>query len=307
MRIKVVKTLYAHIEGGVADVETSVRNLRFSIDKTYDLYFQMLWLAVEVRRYAASRIELCRHKKLPTPEDLNPNTKFIDNRALLQIEQSDVVVDYLKKHALSWSAYPELIKDLYRRLTESEAYKKYMAEPTRTFKGDVALLKAFYSSADVEDSELLESVLEEQSIFWNDDLGFALIMVVRTLEDMRASQSDVPVLPEFKSDDDLEFAVTLFRAAAEEYDDNVHSVERFITNWDVERIAFMDILIMSAAVAELRTFPEIPSKVTLDEYIEIAKYYSTPGSNVFINGVLDKLNATLTAEGVIVKSGRGLQ
>ena len=112
LRIKVIKTLYAHLKGGAENVEVSVKNLRYSVDKTYDLYYQMLWLIVEVRRYAEQRIELGRKKQLPTPEELNPNTKFIDNALIAQIEQSACVVDYLKKHSLGWSAYPELIRDL---------------------------------------------------------------------------------------------------------------------------------------------------------------------------------------------------
>lgn len=307
LRIKVIKTLYAHLKGGAENVEVSVKNLRYSVDKTYDLYYQMLWLIVEVRRYAEQRIELGRKKQLPTPEELNPNTKFIDNALIAQIEQSACVVDYLKKHSLGWSAYPELIRDLYNEMIERDYYKKYMSSEERTYKGDVAVVKSFFMSPALEDSEQLEKVLEEQSIMWNDDLGMALIMVVRTLEDCRAKHDEIPVLPEFKSEDDWKFAKSLFVDAATNYEANLSVVEKFIANWDVERIAFMDLLVMTTALAEVKLFPEIPTKVSLDEYIEISKYYSTPGSNVFINGVLDKLVATLTAEGAIVKTGRGLK
>lgn len=153
---------------------------------------------------------------------------------------------------------------------------------------------------------MLEDVLDEISILWNDDLGFALIMVTRTLSNMRPSHTDVKVLPKFKSEEDLDFAMQLFEKAAIGYDSNLQQIERFTRNWDVERIAFMDNLIMATAVAELTTFPSIPVKVTLDEYIEIAKFYSTAGSSTFINGVLDKAVASLTEEGKINKSGRGL-
>ena len=153
---------------------------------------------------------------------------------------------------------------------------------------------------------MLEDVLDEISILWNDDLGFALIMVTRTLSNMRASHTDVKVLPKFKSEEDLDFAMQLFEKAALGYDNTLLQIEKFTRNWDVERIAFMDNLIMATAVAELTTFPSIPVKVTLDEYIEIAKFYSTTGSSTFINGVLDKVVASLTEEGKINKSGRGL-
>ena len=169
----------------------------------------------------------------------------------------------------------------------------------------LALITDFYTR-ELEQSELLEDVLDEQSILWNDDLGFALIMVTRTLSGMRQSHREVKVLPKFKSNDDLEFAKELFEKTAINFDTYLQYIEKFTRNWDVERIAFMDNLIMATAVAELVSFPSIPVKVTLDEYIEIAKYYSTPGSGTFINGILDKIVAALTEEGKINKSGRGL-
>ncbi len=306
LRIKVIKALYAHFQTEGDSVKTARKNLRFSIDKAYDLYFQMLWLIVEVRRYAEERIEIGRRKHLPTPEEKNPNLKFVGNELIRRIEESDAVVGYLKKKSLGWSNYPELIKELYNLLVGSAYYKKYMESPQGNLKEDTELVRDFYSSPALEENELLESVLEEQSILWNDDLGFAIIMVVRTLEKIREGQSDIPVLEEFKSPDDPEFADRLFVEAADGYQENLRYVEKFTQNWDVERIAFMDNLIMTTAIAELAAFPEIPVKVTLDEYIEIAKYYSTPGSNLFINGILDRVAETLAEEGRISKEGRGL-
>ena len=307
LRIKVVKALYAWFQAGGESVKAQRKNLRTSIDRAYDLYFQMLWLIVEVRRYAEARIELGRNKHLPTPEERNPNTKFIENELIRRIEESDAVVDYLKKHKLGWSNYPELIKEMYGLMVASDYYKKYMDGGTGDLKQDISVVRDFYSSPALEDSELLEAVLEEQSVLWNDDLGFALVMVVKTLERVRESQTDIPVLPEFKSDDDPAFADTLFVDAIDGYDANLRLVQQFTHNWDIERIALVDNLIMTTAIAELTSFPDIPVKVTLDEYIEIAKYYSTPGSNSFINGVLDRVIEMLTAEGRIAKQGRGLE
>jgi N utilization substance protein B len=180
-----------------------------------------------------------------------------------------------------------------------------MTSQERSFREDLALVTDFYTN-ELESSEMLEEVLDEQSILWNDDLGFALIMVTRTLSNMRPSHRDVKVLPKFKSDEDLDFAMELFEKAAVNYDSNLEVIEQFTRNWDIERIAFMDNVIMVTAMAELVSFPSIPVKVTLDEYIEIAKYYSTASSSTFINGVLDKVVTTLTEEGRINKSGRGL-
>ena len=305
LRIKVIKALYAHLKSDADSLMASEKTLVASIDKTYDLYFLMLSLIAELAHYAEQRQELARKKQLPTYEDLNPNRKFVENAVVRLIAQSDAVNDHLAARKLSWAKYPELIKTLYSQLEQSDYYKSYMARAERSWKEDLALVTDFYTR-ELEECEMLEDVLDEISILWNDDLGFALIMVTRTLSNMRATHTDVKVLPKFKSEEDLDFAMQLFEKAAIGYDSNLQQIERFTRNWDVERIAFMDNLIMATAVAELTTFPSIPVKVTLDEYIEIAKFYSTAGSSTFINGVLDKAVASLTEEGKINKSGRGL-
>ena len=305
LRIKAVKALYAHLKSESDSLMASEKTLITSIDKTYDLYFQMLSLIVEVARYADERQQAAMQKKLPTYEDLNPNRKFVENSVVHLIAESDSVNDYLAAHKLSWARYPELIKALYLQLEQSEYYKKYMTSQERSFREDLALVTDFYTN-ELESSEMLEEVLDEQSILWNDDLGFALIMVTRTLSNMRPSHRDVKVLPKFKSEEDLDFAMELFEKAAVNYDSNLEVIEQFTRNWDIERIAFMDNVIMVTAMAELVSFPSIPVKVTLDEYIEIAKYYSTASSSTFINGVLDKVVTMLTEEGRINKSGRGL-
>lgn len=283
----------------------SEKMLVTSIDKTYDLYFLMLSLIVEMAHYAEQRQEMAKKKQLPTYEDLNPNRKFVDNAVVRLIAQSDSVNDYLAARKLSWAQYPELIKTLFAQLEQSDYYKKYMASQEHSFREDLALVTEFYTR-ELEESEVLENAIDEMSILWNDDLGFALIMVTRTLSNMRPSHVDVKVLPKFKSIEDLDFARELFAKTAVNFDTYQEEIEKYTRNWDVERIAFMDNLIMAAAMAELITFPSIPVKVTLDEYIEIAKFYSTQGSSTFINGILDKIVASLNEQGKINKSGRGL-
>ena len=305
LRLKVIKALYAHIESESDNLQASEKSLVASIDKTYDLYFQMLELIVDITRYAEERQEIARHKKLPTHEDLNPNRKFVENSVIARIADDEAVKAYLGKRALGWSQYPELIKEIYNRLIKTEYYQKYMTSGQRSFKEDLQLVTDFYT-LELENDEVLEDVLEEQSILWSDDLGFALLMVIRTLSGMRESQTSIKLLPKFKSPEDLEFAKTLFETAALQFRQNQTYIDKFTRNWDVERIAFMDILIMSTAITEIVTFPSIPVKVSLDEYIEISKYYSTQGSSTFINGVLDKVVESLEAEGKIKKTGRGL-
>ena len=306
LRIKAIKALYAHLKSESDSLAGSEKTLVASIDKTYDLYFHMLSLIVEMAEYAEQRQELAKQKKLPSYEDLNPNRKFVDNSVIRLIANSDSVNDYLAKRKLSWAHAPELVKTLFNQFEQSEAYKNYMCSSETSFREDLALVREFFTSGLLEESEMLEDVLDEESILWNDDLGFALIMVDRTLSNIRPSQTEVKVVPKFKSEDDLTFAKELFMKSLINFDANMGIIEEFTKNWDVERIAFMDNVIMTIATTELTAFPSIPVKVTLDEYIEISKFYSTPGSSTFINGILDRVVAKLTEQGKINKSGRGL-
>lgn len=304
LRIKVIKALFAHLKSGADSMMASEKNLMASVDKAYDLYHLMLTLPVEIARYAEQRQELARQKKLPTYEDLNPNTKFVDNAVIRIIANSDAVNDYTAARKLNWSLYPELIRTLYAQLTESDYYKSYMQRGERSFTEDRALLEEFFRN--MQECEALDTVLEEMSILWDDDLGYIIMMILRTLSNMRPSHTELKVASKFKSEEDPQFVKTLFEKTLVNFGEYQRYIEKFTANWDIERIVFMDNLIIGTAMAELLNFPSIPVKVTLDEYIEISKYYSTPGSSVFINGVLDKIVESLTAEGRIKKAGRGL-
>ena len=282
LRIKAIKALYAHLKSDSDNMIASEKNMMNSIDKTYDLYFQMMTLPVELAHYAQQRQELAKQKKLPTYEDLHPNTRFIDNAVIRMIADSDTVNDRMAARKLGWSKYPELIRTLYNQLAATDYFQAYMSAPESSFKADAALLATFFEK-ELQECPMLDDVLEEQSILWSDDLGFVLTLVIRTISNMRQSHADVKMLPEFKSDEDAEFVKTLF--------------EKTLINYN---------LIMATAITELVSFPSIPVKVTLDEYIDIAKFYSTPGSSTFINGVLDKIVEALTEEGKLKKTGRGL-
>jgi N utilization substance protein B len=305
LRIKVVKALFAHLKSGADNMIASEKTLMTSVDKAYDLYFQILILPVEIARYAEQRQELAKQKKLPTHEDLNPNTKFVDNQIIRVIANSDAVNDYAAARKLNWTRYPELIRTLYTQLTESDYFKDYMARPERSFADDRKLLEDFFK--ELQSCEPLDNVLEEMSILWSDDLPYIVMMILRSLSNLRPTHTELKVPAKFKSDEDPQFVRTLFEKSLVNYDSYQDYIEKFTSNWDVERIVFMDNLIIGTAMAELTSFPSIPVKVTLDEYIEISKYYSTPGSSTFINGVLDKIVDSLTAEGRIKKAGRGLR
>ena len=297
------KALYAHLKSN-SDIRVSEKNLVESIDKAYDLYFQMMSFVVEVANYAENRIELNKQKKLPTYEDLNPNRRFVDNPVIHLIANSDSVNDVLASRKLSWSQHQDAVKDVYNRLVEAEFYQKYMAASINTFTNDRKFVEDFFQW--LEEDEALAEVVTEMSLLWADDYGFALYLVMRTVQHTKASHEELKVLPKFKSEEDLDFAKTLFVKSLVQYEDNQEVVDRYSKNWDVERVVFMDSLILSIAIVELTQFDSIPVKVTLDEWIDIAKYYSSPTSSNFVNGVLDKIVAELTESGRIKKSGRGL-
>lgn len=304
LRIKVLKALFAHLKSESDNLMASEKTLMSSVDKAYDLYFQMLLLPVELAEYARQRQELARQKKLPTFEDLNPNTKFVDNAVIRVIASSDSVNDYAAARRLGWKQHPDLIRTLYTQLVESGFYQEYMQRESRSLDEDRQLLEEFFK--EMQSSEALDDALQEMSLLWSDDLAYIVLMVLRTLSNLRPSHTELKIAPKFKSDEDPQFVKTLFEKALVNYDAYQSYIERFTANWDVERIVFMDNLIIGTAMAELTSFPSIPVKVTLDEFIEISKYYSTPGSSTFINGVLDKIVASLTEEGRIKKTGRGL-
>lgn len=304
LRVKVAKTLYAHLKSGSDNLRASEKNLVESIDKAYDLYFQMMSLVVEVAHYAEGRIELAMQKKLPTYEDLNPNRRFVDNAVIHLIANSDSVNDYIAERKLSWALQSDAIRDVYNRLIDADFYKKYMSAPVVTFTDDRKFVEEFFQW--LEEDEAMLDVVNEMSLLWSDDYGFALFMALRTVQNLKRSHTEVKVLPKFKSDEDLDFAKRLFVKSLVDYEDNQEIVDRYSKNWDVERVVFMDSLIINIAIVELKQFDSIPVKVTLDEWIDIAKYYSSPTSSNFVNGVLDKIVADFMADGTIQKSGRGL-
>ena len=282
----------------------SEKNLVATVDKAYDLYFQLLTLPEQLVKYAQERIDIAKQKKLPTFEDLHPNTKFVDNAVIRIISTTDAVADHVAKRKLGWTGQEDLIRLIYQQLIETEFFKTYMARDNRSWEEDRALVDYLFTM--LNDCPVLDEALEEMSLMWADDLPYILAMIQRTISNMRISHTQLRVAEKYKSEEDPQFLKTLFEKALVNYNDYQSYVERFTANWDIERVVFMDNLILGVAIAELVAFPSIPVKVTMDEWIEISKYYSTPGSSTFINGVLDKIVALLTEEGKIQKSGRGL-
>ncbi len=305
LRIKVIKSLYSHLKSEGTPLSVATKNLTNSIDSTYQLYLKMLALVPAIAEYARERIEIGLNKKLPTYDDLHPNYRFVEGRIISIIERTEALTKRTEKEGLDWSAQPEVVRHIYEQMVQSSFYQKYMQADKGSFRADLSVVEEIFVQC-VQDNEMMEQALEDISIHWADDLDYVLTMVVRTLRALRPEAEQLALLPQFKNEEDEKFATDLFTRTSVGHSENMVLLERYTQNWDMERIAFMDIILLSAAITELTQFPYIPIKVSLDEYIEISRYYSTLGSPQFINGILDKALTDLNESGKINKMGRGL-
>lgn len=305
LRIKVIKALYCHLCTGGDSLIASQKTLMHSVTKSYDLYHLLLRTIVDVADHAEGVIEQRRKKKLPTQEDLNPNTKFVDNRVIALIRGSESLNGYLQSKGLSWAHRGELIRKLYQNMAGKSYYREYMANPKRSFAEDMRLVTDFLCN-ELEDCDYFYEVLEEDSIYWMDEMEFELSQAIKTVRGLGSGDTDLRLQPLYKDPEDQQYVKDLFVKAVVEHGESLAYIDKFINNWDLERVAFMDKIVMLAALTELTTFPTIPVKVTLDEYIEISKYYSTPNSGFFINGVMDRIVDDLRKNGRLNKLGRGL-
>lgn len=302
IRLKVVQIVYAYYQNGGKNLEAAEKELFYSLSKAYDLYNYLLLLMVEVTRFADRRIDNRRHKLRPTEEDLNPNTRFIDNAFIAQLAANAQLEEYCSSQKRSWEDESEFVKRLFERIEATEAYQEYMAKDTLTYEDDRELWRKLYRT-EIAQNEELDEILEDQSLYWNDDKAIVDTFVLKTIKRFEAENgADQELMPEFRDDEDKEFARKLLRTALVNADAYRKLMENSAKNWDMERLAFMDILIMQVALAEIFSFPSIPVSVSLNEYVEVAKMYSTPKSGSFINGMLDTIVNQLKKENKLSKA-----
>ncbi len=300
LRVKVMQVLYAHYQNNESTVQGSEKELFHSISKSLDLYYLYILLLLEIRDYAIGRIEFGRNKKMASPEELKPNTRFITNKVLSKLAESTDVKKYMDKNGNNWVNYPEIVKNLYNEITNSTQYQEYLTNKSTSFEQDKKFIIKLLEKV-IAYFEPIYATFEEQSIYWNDEVEFVLSMVVKTVKSMNEEQ-EVELMEEFKDEEDRGFVKTLYRKSLVNEKDFRGLIEKYAKNWELERVAFMDVVLMQIALAELTEFPNIPIKVSMNEYIEIAKHYSTEKSGTFINGVLDKAIIELTKEKKIVKT-----
>lgn len=305
LRIKVLQAIYAHFQGDGDNLKVEEDNMLTSIEKIYDLYLYQLSILIELLHEAQKEREEVRTKYFPTEDDLKPETNFTRNRILQQLAGSESFKKLIHQKKISWQGNLELVRKMFRKMRTTDEYKEYLRNPQPTFDDDREFILGVYRRY-IFDDELVESYYEELNIHWMDDVFVVNSGILKTLKGMEENK---PLqLSELYKDpkEDKDFVKNLFRRTilrSEEYEEWIKNKAQ---NWELDRIAIMDILLMKMALCEVLEFPSIPIKVTLNEYIEISKSFSTPKSNAFINGILDKLVADLKAGGQIKKTGRGL-
>jgi N utilization substance protein B len=302
-----MQALYGFFQSDTRDLARSERDMFTSIDKVYDLYIFQLALLVELQHVVNMIIEEAKEKHLPTKEELSPNLRFVENKLLQQLTENIHIKREMNNRKISWNNEYELVRKIYNTIKASDIYKEYMSTPDHDYKTDrnfvVALFKEF-----IADFELVNHLYEERNLHWGDDIYLVNPMVVKTIESFKEDSSpDHELITLYKDrEEDMEFVKDLFRQTAIRNDENEKLIGDKTKNWEVERIALMDVLLMKMAITEVLHFSNIPVKVTLNEFIEISKMYSTPKSKIFINGILDKLIADFKRDNMLNKMGRGL-
>ena len=302
IRLKIVQIVYAYYQNGGKNLDTAEKELFFSLSKAYDLYNYLLLLMVEVTKQANKRLNAAKNKLVPTKEELFPNTKFVENRFIAQLEVNKQLLEFSNNQKKTWENEADFVKTLCDKILESDIYKEYMASETSSYEEDRELWRKLYKNIIFNNIEL-DQVLEDQSLYWNDDKEIVDTFVLKTIKRFdEKNGAKQELLPEFKDEEDQDFARRLFRRTILNADYYRHLISENTKNWDLDRVAFMDVVIMQIALAEILSFPNIPVSVSLNEYVEIAKLYSTPKSGGFINGTLDGIVNSLYKENKLTKN-----
>ncbi len=300
IRIKIVQLTYAYYQNGNKNIDSAEKELFFSLSKAYDLYNYMLALIVSITKEARRQIEIVQSRARREGTDM-PSQKFAYNRFALQLEENKMLNDFIETQKKTWDNEIEFVRKLYKQITESQIYKDYMADTDDSYAADRELWRKIYRTL-IQENEELDALLEEQSLYWNDDKEIVDTFVLKTIkrfDEKNAAKQEL--LPEYDSEEDRDYARKLFRATIMNADEYQRYMSEASHNWDFNRLAYMDIVIMQIALAEIMTFPTIPISVTINEFVDIAKLYSTPRSGGYINGMLDAIARHLIKTGRLMK------
>lgn len=309
LRIKVLQILYAYFQTEDRDGHRFEKELMRSIEKMYDMYLYYLLVFEEQTIFAERRIDERLNKVRPTQDDLNPNRKFANNQIFKHLALNTDLKRQSESHKINWVGAVEndLMKKLFLHLTETEIYQEYMSNGVHSFEDDKQFAVNIFKT-EIANFELLHDFFENQSIYWIDDIDLVCSMVLKTIKLIPENGSiNAPILTLYKDEaDERAFTETLFRKTIQDDLKNDVLIQELTENWELDRIAKMDIILLKMALTEFTAMTSVPKKVTLNEYIEISKFYSTPKSQQFINGILDKAVALLDKDGKVKKTGRGL-
>ncbi|MFO7869683.1 MAG: transcription antitermination protein NusB [Bacteroidales bacterium] len=301
LRIKVFQTIYSFRKSADNNFVAAYSELTKSINESYLLYIHILLFLIELKQHSETRIEQIQARVVQNETEWKKLVPLSQNSVLTELEQNKELQQIIQKEKISWHSHKEIIKELFTYIIESEKYQQY-SESEQTEQQDKKILKFILESV-IGKSESFFSFIEEKSIFWNDEIDQIISMVYKTINKLKTEKI---ILPVFKDAEAKHFVEKLLTTTIKNWDEyNNYIVER-LKNWELERVAETDLIIMHVAITEAINFTEIPIRVTLNEYIEISKKYSTEKSNVFINGLLHKLCKDLEHEKIIVKTGRGL-
>lgn len=301
IRIKVLQVIYSFYQNGNKDLQSAEKELLFSLQKSYDLYHYFLLLIVELTYQQKRNLETRKNKYFPTFDELHPNMRLADNRFAAQIEKNERLRKYAVEQGISWSNDLDFVKSILDTILRSELYAEYLKNPDDSYETDKEFWKTAFKTLICNNPDV-DEYLEDKSIYWNDDIAIVETFVLKTLKKFDSeSGPDMPLLPMFKDAEDKQFAVQLLRQTLLKGTDYRARIEKHLKNWEAERVANIDLLIMQTALAEILTFPTIPVSVTLNEFIDISKYYSTPKSATFINGILDSVIKELKSEKLLFK------
>ncbi len=302
IRLKIVQLMYAYYQNGGKNIDTAEKELLFSLSKAYDLYNYMLLLMVSVSRYAFQQVEHQEHLNKVGHIDAEVSHRFIDNQFTAQLEINKQLLDFVDTKKKSWDNDLDYVKKLYNDIIQSEYYAEYMALENVTYDDDRELWRKLYKNIIMKD-ERIDDILEEQSLYWNDDREVIDTFVLKTIKRFNPEKgANQELVPEYKDIEDQEFATRLFRRTIMNDEYYRSLIGKCIKNWEFSRLAYMDVIIMQIAVAELLSFPQIPISVTINEYVEIAKWYSTPKSAGYVNGIIDAVAKMLKKENIITKA-----
>ena len=301
IRVKVLQTVYACYQKNSKDLVSAETELLFGLEKFYDLYHYLLLLIVLLTDAEQKRIDKNRNKLLATEQELNPNRRMADNRLAEQLRTNDKLTAFSTRKGALWNSDDSLfLRNLLKKIIQSDCYKEYL-ESANSYESDRDFWRKVFKYILMEDAELSE-ILEDTSIYWSDDLDVIGTFVLKTIKRFSPETgTEQELLPMFKNEEDREFAVKLLHHTLLEEKENNERINRQISNWELDRIAQMDLYIMQIALSELLNFPDIPVSVTLNEYIDLSRYYSTPKSPNFINGILDSIVRELKSEGKLFK------